>query len=161
MQGKRLSQAQVCHVSGASLSGIQSQEHQDQIGHRYTNGSKDVCCAPMPIGTDLETTPAHCHQTLRPRAILGCVVESLLALLIATGFEPVLPASSIHAITRALPHEKSAFGLSTNPPTIEVFSNSATRTPLRSCSFAKPTEIGIVFSLRQIFHETTCGVAVV
>lgn len=65
------------------------------------------------------------------------------------------------AVKLALPHEKSAFGLSTNPPTIEVFSNSATRTPLRSCSFAKPTEIGIVFSLRQIFHEATCGVAVV
>jgi hypothetical protein len=56
---------------------------------------------------------------------------------------------------------KSAFGLSTKPPTIEVFSNSATRTPLRSCSFAKPTEIGILFSPRQILHEATDGVAVV
>jgi hypothetical protein len=61
----------------------------------------------------------------------------------------------------ALPHEKSAIGLFTQPPTIEVFSNSSTRSPLRSFSFAKRTEVAIMRSLRQIFHEATGVVAVV
>jgi hypothetical protein len=43
-----------------------------------------------------------------------------------------------------LPHEKSAFGLFTKPSTLEVFSTSATRSPLRSCSFAQRTEAYIL-----------------
>ena len=61
----------------------------------------------------------------------------------------------------ALPHEKSAFILFTNPPPLEVVSTSATRSPLRSYSFAERTEIAIKCSLRQIFHEASGGVAVV
>src|SRR3989442_9993840 len=52
-----------------------------------------------------------------------------------------------------LPHEKSAFVLFTNPPPLEVGSNSATRSPLCSCSFAQGTEVAIMRSLRQIVHE--------
>jgi hypothetical protein len=61
----------------------------------------------------------------------------------------------------ALPHEKSAFVLFTNPPPLEVVSNSATRSPLCSCSFAQGTEVAIMRSLRQIVHEASGGVAVV
>ena len=61
----------------------------------------------------------------------------------------------------ALPHEKSAFVLFTNPPPLEVVSNSATRSPLRSCSFAQRTEVASMCSLRQISHEANGGVAVV
>ena len=61
----------------------------------------------------------------------------------------------------ALPHEKSAFGYITKPPTIEMYSNSATRSPIRSCTFAIPTEDDIIRRLRQILHEATGGVAVV
>ena len=43
---------------------------------------------------------------------------------------------------------------------LEVFPISATRSPLRSCSFAKSTEVGIMRSLRQNFHEAIGGVAV-
>jgi hypothetical protein len=61
----------------------------------------------------------------------------------------------------ALPHEKSAFGLFTKSPPLEVVSPSATRSPLGSCSFAQRTEVAIMRSLRQIFHEANGGVAVV
>jgi len=63
--------------------------------------------------------------------------------------------------TSALPHEKSAFGLFTKSPPLEVVSTSATRSPLGSCSFAQRTEVAIMRSLRQIFHEANGGVAVV
>jgi hypothetical protein len=61
----------------------------------------------------------------------------------------------------ALPHEKSAFGLFTKSPPLEVVSTSATSSPLGSCSFAQRTEVAIMRSLRQIFHEANGGVAVV
>ena len=61
----------------------------------------------------------------------------------------------------ALPHEKSAFGLFTKSPPLEVVSTSATRSPPGSCSFAQRTEVAIMRSLRQIFHEANGGVAVV
>jgi hypothetical protein len=57
----------------------------------------------------------------------------------------------------ALPHEKSASVLFTYPPPLEVVSNSATRSPLRSCSFAQRTEVASMRSLRQIFHEAIGG----
>jgi hypothetical protein len=53
------------------------------------------------------------------------------------------------------------FGLPTKPPPIEVFSTSATRSALRSCSFAKRTEVAIMCSPRQIFHEAIGSVSVV
>jgi hypothetical protein len=64
-------------------------------------------------------------------------------------------------VRNALPHEKSAFGLFTKSPPLEVVSTSATRSPLGSCSFAQRTEVAIMRSLRQIFHEANGGVAVV
>src|SRR5258707_2741881 len=88
MQGNLSSQALVCQLSSASFGGIRSKGHLDQIGQGLTNGSYVVCCAPMPIGMRLEATAAAGHRTPGPRAILGRVVERLLAPLIATGFEP-------------------------------------------------------------------------
>src|SRR5205085_11601854 len=46
---------------------------------------------------------------------------------------------------------KSAFGLFTKPPPLEVFATSAPRSPLCSGSFAQRTEVAIMRSLRQIF----------
>jgi hypothetical protein len=61
----------------------------------------------------------------------------------------------------ALPHEKSAFGLFTNLPPLEVVSNFATRSPLGLCTFAQRTEVAILRSLRQIVHEASGGAVVV
>ena len=47
---------------------------------------------------------------------------------------------------------KSAFGLFTKPPPLEVFATSAPRSPLCSGSFAQRTEVAIMRSLRQIFR---------
>jgi hypothetical protein len=63
--------------------------------------------------------------------------------------------------TYALPHEKSAFGLFTKSPPLEVVSPSATRSPLGSCSFAKRAEVASMRRLRQIVHEASGGIAVV
>jgi hypothetical protein len=61
----------------------------------------------------------------------------------------------------ALPHEKSAFVLFREPHSLEIFSNSAPRSPLGSCSFAKRAEVENMGSLRQIFREAIGSVAVV
>jgi hypothetical protein len=61
----------------------------------------------------------------------------------------------------ALPHEQSASVLFTNLPPLEVVSNSATTSPLPSCSFAQRTEVASMRRLRQIVHEAIGGVAVV
>ena len=55
---------------------------------------------------------------------------------------------------------KSAFGLLTKPPPLEVFATSATRSALYSGSFANGTEVAIMRSLEQIFHEATGCLAV-
>jgi hypothetical protein len=60
-----------------------------------------------------------------------------------------------------LPHEKSAFGLFTKSPSLEVVSTSATRSPLGSFPFAKRAEVASMRSLRQIIHEASGGIAVV
>ena len=80
-----------------------------------------------------------------PEEYLFCVLEALLAI----------------TLTYALPHEKSAFVLFTNPPPLEVVSTSASRSLLRSYYFAERTEIAIMCLLRQIFHEAIGRVAVV
>ena len=43
---------------------------------------------------------------------------------------------------------------------LEVFSTSLTRSPPRSCSFAKSMEVVIMRSQRQIFHEAIGSIAV-
>jgi hypothetical protein len=55
---------------------------------------------------------------------------------------------------------KSAFGLFTNPPPLEVFATSATRSALCSGSFAQHREVVIMRSLRQIVPEATGSVAI-
>ena len=44
---------------------------------------------------------------------------------------------------------------------LEVFPTFVPRSLLLSCCFAQQTEVGIMYSLRQIRHEATGGVAVV
>jgi len=109
---------------------------------------------------------SHHHKTCPPHKLF-LLLTPLGGLLIGVrGFIKQAPAyiprikivSPLFHKFGALPHEKSAFGLFTNLPPLEVVSNFATRSPLGLCTFAQRTEVAILRSLRQIVHEASGGV---
>jgi hypothetical protein len=78
--------------------------------------------------------------------------------LVRRGFDPLrrdTVGQAPHCLTKNLPLSSSQNHLQS-----KCFPTSATRSPLRSCSLAKGTEVAIMCLLRQIFHEANGGIAV-
>src|SRR5205807_7248163 len=114
-------------------------------------------CHVSPIQPSSQNLPA--AQTLSPADTTGWPSVGVRGFIKQAPYIPRIKiVSPLFHKFGALPHEKSAFGLFTNLPPLEVVSNFATRSPLGLCTFAQRTEVAILRSLRQIVHEASGGV---